>query len=98
MVHAREGHQDAALPGDGSARESRAGATAHEWHIEFTNDAHDFGHLPSIARENHQVGEMLRHAAVVFIESQILGTVEVATRAHEVRQTPHATGGSMNPV
>ena len=51
-------------------------------------DLDDGGNVVGVAREHHQLGAGLVDAAVVFVERQVFGAVEIAARAQQIDQFP----------
>src|SRR6516225_11682535 len=101
-VHARERHGDAAFSWDGTAGKPGAGAAAYQRHFELTPDFDDGRNLFGRTRENDEIGSMLVDAAVVFVDGEVFGAVEITARADEGSDALLAAGGqhaySLSPL
>ena len=87
FMRAKPDHH-AALARDGAARQPGAGAAAHHRDAGIRAAILTMrGNVRGGARKDHQVGPVLFHAAVVFVERQIFGTVQVAARPQRERGT-----------
>ena len=85
-IHAREADDHAALARDRAAAQARPRAAAHDGHAVFRGDLDDGDDVFGAAREDHHLGPRLFHAAVVFVERQILGLIQVSARAQQIDQ------------
>src|ERR1019366_3230325 len=85
-VHAREAHDYATLERDSAAAQAGPGAAAHDGHAVFGGDLDDGGYVFGAAWEDHHFGAALFDAAIVFVERQVFGAVEVSAGTQVIDQ------------
>ena len=75
-IHARKGHQDAALARKRSAGKAGAGAAAHEGYLITIRDLDDTDDVGSRSRESDAVRPRDFDRAIVFVEQQFFRAVQ----------------------
>jgi len=74
--HPREGHDDAALDGDRSAREARAGAAGDDRYRVFVAEPREGGDVGGAFGQDNRVGRRGVDRAVVLVDHQIGASAE----------------------
>ena len=77
------GRERRAAPTTVPSGSTSAGAPANEGNLEFARQFHQRRYLFGVPGEDHQVGRVFIHPAIVFIERQIFGPVQVALRSQQ---------------
>ena len=75
-VHAREGDHDAAGAGKCSARKTGARAATHDGDVVLRSKLDDVRNMFGAGRKNYRLGPAFFHGSVVFVEEQVLRSVQ----------------------
>ena len=92
-VHACERNHEAALARDGAAGESCARAAAHDGHIEFARQFDQGSNFAGVAREGDQVRRVFVDTAIVFVQREVSGPIEIAARPQQAVHTFNQSRG-----
>src|SRR5262245_53102356 len=85
-VHAREADGDAAGSGNRAAAQAGAGAAAYDGDSVLAGNLDDRDHVLRRPRKHDHLRTGLVDTAVVFVQQQVFGPVQVSARAEQIRE------------
>src|SRR5262249_35092319 len=91
-VHAGEADHDAAGARDGAPAQSSPCAAPHQWQVVLLGELHDGHYLPAVGGQHDAIGSRFIHAAVVFVEHQVVRLVKDCTLASDLLELTNYVG------
>src|SRR5262249_1039423 len=85
-VHAREADGDTAGAGNRAAAQARARAAADDGDLVLAGDLDDRHHVLGRARKHYHLRTGFVDTAVVFVQQQVLGPLQISARAEQIRE------------